>query len=146
MLLEALENAVDPIDMEAYDEPLQAAVVACFLRNALLLEPLAACEVSPLREIAKASPAPSSNPDPNFLKLAPTGARFALLATTLVFPLPPSLAKLDSNAGLHVAPHEPSPRHTPQGDLREPGTPGHSEEGSMGSLLRSVAGGASNWF
>lgn len=132
-----------PGPRQAYDDLIHCAVVACYLRNALLLEPLAACELAPLREIAKGFQLGAPTSDPNFLQLAPSGGRFALLATTMVFPLPPSLAKLEGNAGSSAGQLEPSPRHTPQGD---PDTPGHSDGGSMGSLLRSVAGGASSWF
>jgi len=72
-------------------------VVNCYLRNSLLLQPLSTCDDSKLKEIANNS-TQSANPasqDPNFLRLASSGARFPLLATTSVFPLPPSLAKLD---------------------------------------------------
>ena len=142
--MQSLEDKVDPIDMEAYTDIIQGTVVACYLRNALLLEPLAACESAQLRDVAKAythlAQAQTSQ-DPNLLKLAPSGGRFALLATTMVFPLPPSLAKLDTNSDQACMAQEqdPSPRHNYTGEYQNPATP-QSETSTFGSVLGGLFG------
>jgi len=99
-LLDTLRRPVDPIDMEAYDELIDEAVVAAYLRNALLLQPLAACNEAELKKLQR--PSASSAKEPNILRLASSGGRFPLLATTTVFPLPPSLAKLDTTPRVDV--------------------------------------------
>jgi len=113
-LLQSLSESVDPFNMDYYDTLIDTAIVRTFLRTALLLQPLAACNHQQLQRLDQST---AITEDPNILPLVQSSVRFPLLATTTVFPLPPSLANLDGNVETLATSDfrnqkDPSPTHS----------------------------------